>query len=295
MQRTSARLALPIAIALATLACRADPVPKDLPPFRDRPATAIGPVASNAQEAWPDRPAGMPPLSAKQIAQACVRFAECLFPDGYSMVSLQFVLLFCVGDAAVSAELAVPLSLFTPRSERAEFFVKCALEATDCAAVQSCVTARPENIECDSDGCKLVAGGPYDVSCKGDTATLKHGFETLQRDCSRAFAQCSPQSQTGCTDRTLSVCDPVSRQRGSHCDGNIRLACDVSSQVRYHDCAALGGTCVEEDDKARCDYGPPDARCINGVQALPQCVGQAMTLCVNETRISVDSPKLCST
>ncbi len=293
MHRTGARLALPIAIALATIACRADPVSKDLSPFPDRPPAAVGPVASNAQEAWPDKPAGVPPLSAKQVAQACVRLAECLVPEEYNLSSLQFLLLLCVADAAISAELAVPLSLFTPRSERAEFFVQCTLEATDCTAVEGCLTARPENIECEQDGCKLVAGGPYDVSCEGDTATLKHGFNTLQRDCSRAFAQCSPQSQTGCTDRTLSVCDPVSRQLGSRCDGNIRLACDLNGQVLYRDCAPLGGTCVEEDDKARCDYGPADPRCVIGSSALPQCVGQAMTLCVEETWVSVDSPKLC--
>lgn len=285
-----------LAAVMALSACSSAPV-------EETPAGPVGPVAANAAEAWPDAPS-VPAVTHQQIAQACERAAECIpdtmiqpcvksgactDPQGkLSHEELLALIDLCVYDATFSAERAIPLSGFSKRNERAEYFVDCTLKAADCGGVSACVSDRMDAIECQEDGCRATR--KLTVTCNGDVATLDDGTTTATRDCSRAYAQCDPKSPTGCTDRLYSACaDP---SLGDHCDGNIRLGCDGADQVSYHDCAQMGGSCQTVEGRGQCVYPTSDADC--GDTAAPAaCTGESLGVCVNGERIDMDAPALC--
>lgn len=283
---------LPVAL-LGMSACLGNPGDED-----KKPLGPIGPVASNAAEAWPTRPDNVPVLGRDDIAQGCAIAGACAIGkqqpcDGGTceITRAEAVLLvdLCVGDIVRSAERAIPLTGFNQRQERAEFYVQCLLDhAGDCAAVDACATER-EGVGCQEDGCS--ASGTYKVTCEGSIATLQQHAGTVTRDCARAYASCDPASPTGCTDRQFSRCPPEGT-RADHCDGDVRLGCDGSDQVSYHDCSRLGGTCgaLPNGDEG-CIYAGTDAACAgpNGAG----CQGQQLAACVNGARVLVDAPTLC--
>jgi hypothetical protein len=286
MKKTVLKLGLSFCFALAPLACggsNEEPAPE----------TPIGPVAKNAAEAWPERPQNVPAISAKQIAEACVLQAACIpAEEGVDRNALRSLVDLCAHDAAFSAERAIVLSGFVQRNERAEFFVDCTLKTTDCNATRACATERPDHIYCEEDGCRLQGSASYSVSCSGDIATLSAGSESVQRDCSRAFAQCSETSVTGCTDRHFSACDEIGIQAGDRCDGDIRLGCDGATQVSYRDCSRLGGSC-EQNGRGACVYPDADVRCTADKKPPPQCQGAELSLCVGHAWVTVDAPAVC--
>ncbi|MEZ4225694.1 MAG: hypothetical protein R3B13_32380 [Polyangiaceae bacterium] len=281
------------AALLSLSACSSDPV---------EPATSgpIGPLASNAAEAWPDVPT-VPAITHEQIARACVRAAECIPNDLFQQCPTCFsssgeltpdvvlaLVNICVFDAKFSAERAIPLSGFSKRNERAEFFVDCTLKAADCGGVSACVSERFDAIDCQEDGCRATR--KLSVTCNGDVATLNDGTTTATRDCSRAYAQCDPASPTGCTDRHFSACaDPA---LGDRCDGNIRLGCDGAEQVSYRDCAQMGGSCQPVNGRGTCVYPKQDAECADDATDAA-CSGQSLGVCVNGERVTVDAAAIC--
>jgi len=253
-----------------------------------------GPVATNAAEAWPDAPTAVPPISAENILEACSLAGAC--SDEVMQLDLATrtsLIDLCVFDATFSVERAIPMSGFVTSNERTEYWVKCVLDnAQACNLVEACKTERDPSIACQEDGCDGPAGAT--VTCNGDVATIVAGGKTLTRDCSRAFAQCDPESTTGCTDRPFTQC-PADASSADRCDGNIRLGCDAYNQVSYHDCTRLGGTCgAEADGSQGCVYpGQIAPECTGDDIAKATCSGSTLSACVNGRRLSVASP-LCA-
>ncbi len=286
MKKTALKLGLSFFLVLPAIACGQSAE-------EPTPASPIGPVAKDAAEAWPEQPTNVPSISAKQIAEACVLQAACIpAEEGFDRKTLRALVDLCTHDAAFSAERAIALSGFVQRNERAEFFVDCTLKASDCDATRACATQRPDEIYCEEDGCRLRADASYSVSCSGDIATLSAGSETVQRDCTRAFAQCSETSATGCTDRQFSACDEVGMKTGDRCDGNIRLGCDGANQVSFRDCSRLGGSC-EQNGAGACVYPDVDARCTSDEKAASQCQGDQLSLCVGHAWVTVTAAAVC--
>ena len=127
-------------------------------------------------------------------------------------------------------------------------------------------------------------------------ATLSRGGEQFDRDCSRAFADCDESSPTGCTDRLFSACGP--RAGADRCDGNVRLGCDGSGQVSFHDCEVLGGTCEATSSGADCVYAPgPDPGCAassgSPTTGTARCEGALLSLCVTGQRVTVAGSNIC--
>src|SRR5262249_22663622 len=210
------------------------------PPPLHPPGQPVGPIASNAQEAWPDRPMQPMPLTASEILDGCAAWAACQtnFSDRLTAAQL------CVNDVEQNAERTIPISFSSlgERDERPEFFVRCAAQnAGNCSAVTSCLTTRTAEYNCQEDGC--IAQIAYSISCEGSVAVMtRSDGQVDRRDCARAFTSCDPSSETGCTDRLFTQCDP-SKPGTDRCDSDIRLGCDNAGQISYHDCARLGGTC----------------------------------------------------
>ena len=286
MKKTALKLGLLMTFATATTACG---TAKDEP----QPDEPLGPVASNAQEAWPEKPASVPAITAEQIARACVMQAACIpASEGHDRKTLQGLVDLCAHDAAFSAERAIPLSGFGKRNERAEFFVDCTLKAVSCDAARACTTTRSDDVHCEEDGCRLTSDASPSVSCNGSIASITTSNSSTKRDCARAFAQCSEQSPTGCTDRAFSACDQVGIEQGDRCDGDIRLGCDGGNQVSYRDCTRLGGSC-RQNGKGACVYPDADARCGGDSPSPSECTGSQLSLCVGHAWISVDAPEIC--
>lgn len=265
-----------------------DPDPTQLDPR--------GPVATNADEAWPTKPDSVPQLEEQQIAEACAMAGACI-PDREQFTQQEMLALIelCVANAVWSGERAIPMSSFAQDNERAEFFVGCVFDnAGDCSAVNACRTDRAHEIYCEEDGCRLRGDASFDVSCNGDIATFSGDTGTFTRDCSRAFAQCDPQSPTGCTDRQFTACaetPPVP----DRCDGNVRLGCDSAGQVSYRDCERLGGSCGEATDGSMdCIYPDRDAACLGDEPARAACDADVLGVCVNGKRVSFSAPDICT-
>jgi hypothetical protein len=99
-------------------------------------------------------------------------------------------------------------------------------------------------------------------------------------------------SPTGCTDRPPVTCQSAAKDR---CDGDIKLGCDRCGMVSFHDCAVMGGRCVENPDGAACVYPnagpctPQDqtcagsvlAACVGGTSVMVDCVGLGLKACSN--------------
>jgi hypothetical protein len=270
----------------------------------------IGPVAKNADEAWPDKGTQPEPLTRDEIARGCAAHVVCAEGDGSTTVEERLLgLEFCVGGVPWSAERAIPMSgLFVPTAnERAEVYIRCAIEnEADCAAVRGCVTERAVDIYCQEDGCAVTSEEPYAVTCDGDVATLKRGAEEVKRDCTRALAKCDAASPTGCTDRHFTACDAANIGKADRCDGNIRLGCDGNNQVSYRDCERMGGVCGAAPDGSQdCVYPDIDAECDGhkldtggtgepGTIKPAACDGINLSVCVNKGRVTVPAPAFCA-
>ena len=251
----------------------------------------IGPVARNAQEAWPTRPTNVPVLTREEIAGACAHWVACTLPENIG--SGQGVGA-CVGNVTWSLERAIPLSSLMEGFERPEFFVACVLGAADCTAVTGCFRPRGDNtIFCEEDGCRAAGGQEFAVTCSGNIASAESSETSFMRDCASAFAECDPESPTGCTDRLFTQCAPDD-EPGDRCEGNIRLGCDSRGQVSYRDCERMGGTCgTNENGEVGCNYGPPDPECAEGMLFISRCEAGEAVVCVAGKLTRVPSPELC--
>jgi hypothetical protein len=255
----------------------------------------IGPVAHDADEAWPKRPANVPIITPEQIASACAELAACDELDPSSGMDRLAVVAFCVSQLTWSAERAIPVSGLLRWNERAEYYVLCQLEhAGDCAAQKSCSSGRDARIYCEEDGCRLLTGLGYDVSCAGSVAQLASGANVTERDCARAYAECDPSSPTGCTDRPFTAC-PSEGNKADRCDGDVRLGCDGAGQVSYRDCSRMGGSCgTTADGRQDCIYqSVPDTGCTDPALPSPSCSGSTLGVCVNGKRVSLSAPGVC--
>jgi len=255
----------------------------------------LGPVAHSAEEAWPEAPQAVPPITHEDIARACVVAGACIPEnEGIDHESMLGLIDLCVHDAVFSAERAIPLSGFVQRNERAERFVSCTLTAADCDGVNACATERAIDMYCEEAGCRPSASASYEVSCVGTTAVLAAGATTVERDCALAFAVCDGASPTGCTDRHPSAC-PEGDDRADRCDGNIRLGCDGSEQVSYRDCTRMGGLCGSLTGGGEgCIYpGPVAAECVGEATLGAECDGTQLRVCVNQRRVTVEAAEIC--
>jgi hypothetical protein len=250
-----------------------------------------GPIATNATEAWPARPA-VPSLDVESMTRACAAWAACALEDAEtrSQIDGAAAVSLCLYQLEWSAERAIPISklwisAFPDADERVEFFTSCVLEAQSCGALAACLTPRRVDMTCEEDGCRANRG--YQVSCAGEIAILTpEDGPAFSRDCSRAFAACDPASPTGCTDRGFTAC-PEPPPTPDRCDGNVRLGCDGRQQVSYRDCTRLGGTC----DAASGDCRYAEESCETGAA----CDSDQLTACVRGMRVAIEAPALCST
>lgn len=257
------------------------------------PLSPEGPVASNAAEAFPDKPAGVPPLSNSEILQACLDAADCVQTQ-YTQEQMLGLVQLCVHDVTFSAERAIPMSGFSNNNERAEYFVKCALDnAGNCSAVDACRTQRIGDITCQEDGCRIPSDTTSKVTCNGDVATITIGDASAKRDCTRAYAKCDPSSPTGCTDRHYTAC-PADGTKADRCDGNVRLGCDGAGQVSYHDCTRMGGTCgTTQSGVQGCIYPNVNPACETNPVPDPQCVSGSIQICINGQQLTTPAPGVC--
>lgn len=258
-------------------------------------SNAIGPIAHNASEAFPNKPVSLPAIDATGIVKSCALYTACTAPSNQSsQADLLFGEGLCIGDVTWSAERAIPVSNLTSDAERAEYFVQCVIaHAGDCQAISACAASRSSDIYCEEDGCRGPSGAQ--VTCQGTVATVHAGSDTFTRDCALAYAKCDPSSSTGCTDRPFTRCPPGGNT-ADHCDGNVRLGCDSLGQVSYHDCARMGGTCgTLPDGRQGCIYngGVTDPQCASG-SAEPSCSGSTLSACVNGQLVSADAPEVCT-
>jgi hypothetical protein len=244
---------------------------------------ADGRVDVTASQAWPARTTEPAPLTAAEVAKACVALGSCLDTKD-SPATL-------VGLCAMpdgSEERAVPAG---KTNERRSWVLRAALEGGSCDALKSLETERAKEIYCEEDGCwwsSSTVPAPT-VSCAGDVATMKaQDGRVLTRDCSRAYQKCDATSPTGCTDRHPASCDASAKDR---CDGAIKLGCDHAGRVSFHDCARVaGGTCVENaDGSAACVY--PDAKKCS-VPSASTCSGTKVSVCVGGALEEVDCTAL---
>jgi hypothetical protein len=256
--------------------------------------TPEGPVAHDANEAWPKKSTTAPTITPEELVSACVEFTACGAGDPNAtdpMISISY----CVSQLIWSAERAIPASGLLKWNERIEHYVKCQLDhAGDCTAQKSCSSGRDSAIDCEEDGCRTSGGVKFAVTCDGSVAHLEGGTSTFDRDCALAYAECDVASPTGCTDRPFTACPPETSTK-DRCDGNIRLGCDGKGQVSYHDCSRLGGVCgTTSDGSEGCIYKEPaDAQCPDEKQLYPSCDGGTLSVCVNGARISVPGTGVC--
>ena len=252
------------------------------------------PTATSAEEAWPERPDGVPVLTGEQIIEACTISATC-WPDApvwWTLEDRSWFLGNCVAAVSFAAERAIPVAFLaiTPwaGNERAEFWVPCVLDnQDDCALVESCMTPRSNHFSCQEDGCEAEKA-LLQVECAGTIATLFATDETVVRDCSRAYAECDPMSRTGCTDRHFSRC-PAEPPLPDRCDGDIRLGCDGGCNVSYRDCTRMGGTCeTTAGGLGQCVYPGATPDCV-GQGTDVTCGGGLASACVTGRRVTVPS------
>lgn len=262
------------------------------------PQNAIGPVAANADEAWPRRPTQPAALTPDEIALGCAAWAVCQGDDPNTVVMAEALasINLCALDIAWSAERAIPMGYLVlgELDERPEFFLRCAAEHEgDCEAIAACQTKRAAEIYCEEDGCRPDNGVTYTVTCEGTVATLKAGDKEHRRDCARAFTECDAKSPTGCTDRLYTQCS--ADNTGDHCDGAIRIGCDGAGQVSYRDCERLGGTCGKTATGAEgCVYTtPPEAPCKADEVGSSACEAGNLAMCILGKRVSVPAPAIC--
>ncbi|MFW5739643.1 MAG: hypothetical protein ACOC1F_04695 [Myxococcota bacterium] len=247
-----------------------------------------GTVDITVGQAWPNRRAEPPPLTSRELAEACSLLAAC-WTEGYADAEAarserDTLLGLCLLPEVVMfwEERAVPA---TGINERWSFEVRAILAAAgDCDTVHAIQTHRPPQITCEEAGCWWSsATDPIpDVTCQGDIAILHSNGQTYERDCSHALQACDPLSPTGCTDRAPTKCTPPAQDR---CEGDVRLGCDGNGRVSFHDCTRLeGGRCQDTDDGVRCVY-PNAGQCEPSDSA---CEGEVLKVCVLGQMLEVD-------
>jgi hypothetical protein len=243
--------------------------------------TTDGRVDISAAEAWPSRPAEPRAITPAETLGACAILSACfshLGDAGATDADQIKGIASCVDPAMrMWEERAVPE---LNENERWSFKVRTILEKKACGGVLA-VSTRPAGVTCQEDGCYWSdPGPPPTVTCEGDVATLSTAHGTFTRDCSHAYTACSTESGTGCTDRPRVACDSRGNDR---CDGDVKLGCDRCGLVSFHDCALLGGHCVENPSGAACVYPDPA-----GCTAAPSCAGNVLTFCVAGAPTTVD-------
>ncbi len=274
-------------LAIGALGCTSEPYRSPVGPAYadDGP---FGDVASDAQEAWPNKP-NVTPVTALEVLEACAAVARCGGTPWSGVSDPVWAAGQCIQVVGHSGERAIPMSwAMSGWNERVELFVHCAIDGQDdCAAVAECLTERASTIYCEEDGCRATY--QYDVTCDGTVAHLATSAEPIVRDCARAFAVCDPDSHTGCTDRPFSLC-PEDAAPADRCDGNIRLGCDGKGQVSYHDCERLTGVCEQAGGVGDCAYGG-DGGCTTDYDAF--CAGTDLVGCVGGRHVTVSAPDIC--
>ena len=291
---SSTRLAL-LAIAAATAAacavttddsCAGGACNSSVPKGETHGVRADGRVDVTAAQAWPSRNVEPAPLTAGQIAQACARIGGCLAPTDHTPSAkedddLGWATALCTTPDGAE-ERVIPLA---DQNERWSYILREALVAKSCADVNALKTKRAAGIDCQEDGCWWAYSTSIPkVTCAGDVATLESGGTTYVRDCSHSYTHCSPTSPTGCTDRGPVGCDPAGLDR---CDGEVKLGCDHTGRVSFHDCGLVGQKCVEDTQGAHCATAAADT-CSVGAS----CEGAVLSLCVEGGKVTVDCAAL---
>ncbi len=122
------------------------------------------------------------------------------------------------------------------------------------------------------------------MTCNGSVATLTSGTYAVTRDCAHALAKCDPASPTGRTDRHPTGCVHPAKDR---CDGDVRIGCDGTGRLSFHDCTRVpGGKCQQVGSALECVY--PD----NNSFFPPTCNGNVLTTCVFGTPVDIDCTAL---
>jgi len=262
---------------------------------------ADGTVDITLEQAWPDRSLEPTPLSALELAQACVALSACQEvepPDAGTIEGVRRIILsLCAQPAPDSPagsgpgtyfweERAVPLM---DENERWTFKAREMIaRAGNCTDVLAVATARTKEIHCEEAGCWWTSPSlPIPtVTCNGDVATLVTSGRSFDRDCARSFTRCDETSPTGCSDRAPVACASPAEDR---CDGAFRIGCDGSGRVSLRDCSrAPGATCGGTPGNLGCIY--PDAgECAPGAGV---CEGASLRLCVFGSSQLVDCTAL---
>lgn len=253
---------------------------------------ADGTVDITPEEAWPKRAAESPPLSAEELARACVALAACetVEPEGGASVEETRKLLLNVCTRPSASYFWEERAVMTGgQRERWTFEAREVISlAGDCAAIREVPENRPKEIVCEEVGCwwQSPTHPIPSVTCEGTVATLRSKSDstrTIVRDCARALAICDPSSSTGCTDRAPVACTAPASDR---CDGDIRIGCDGTGRVSFHDCGRVpGGTCGDTGDGLGCIYPDTLDDCPPGTYG---CEGDVLHLCVLGTAVDID-------
>ena len=255
------------------VACSANPT---------EPARAMradGRVDVDAITAWPTRGVEPTLLTAQEIAQACALVGACTTAsDGRAAPSDEEAIASTARCAYPDGaeERAVPTD---GTNERWSFWVREVLaRAPSCEAIHAIHTNRAKQTYCEEDGCWWTGASRPSVACAGTMATLVADGRTWTRDCAHAYARCDEGSATGCTDRRPLACDPRAMDR---CDGDVKLGCDSSGIVSFHDCTLIHTRCQETAVGAECVP-------IAAGSCEQRCDGSRLSMCVFGGTVTVD-------
>ncbi len=255
-------------------------------------------VAKNALEAWPDRPEDVPPVRRDDLLTAAAVLSLCNALE-YSAEIPPGTISWEVQWWHWHLEREIPIKSGAA-SERVEFIVNCVVaNRADCSAVRACTTEADIGGRCEEIGCSEPSD--FYTSCDGDVASVyvRSSYACIERnprDCSRAFAQCDPSRYRGCTDRRPTLCpEPAVPDR---CEGNIRLGCDGTGHVSFHNCASIeGGRCgPTSEGNFDCILADPvDSGCPSDrFQTTPTCKGGIMTACLYGKTARAEVPEVCA-
>jgi hypothetical protein len=304
---TSARLSFVARLALlaplvsaGALACSVDVAPLGCPAGAvcdtGAPSGPVHGVAKDgtvdvtAAEAWPNRPAEPAALTPAQLANACAIEGACLLdPKTGAPMSddaVAFLVQLCTLPSGAE-ERVIPEN---ESNERWSWKHHAALSAGgSCDVVRNLTTTRASHFYCEEDGCWWAGGTTPTptVTCAGDVATLQYAGRTTTRDCSHAYTHCDPTSATGCTDRKTVACEHPALDK---CDGDVRLGCDGTGRVSFHDCSRYpGGHCQVTATGPACVYPDAATGCDTSKTG---CSGDVLSLCVAGALQQVDCKSL---
>lgn len=244
------------------------------------PLRADKTVDITVTEAWPNRAMESAPLTAAEHGLACAIWAGCVGKSDAERLTL----IDACGN--LSSEFWEERAVMAPgKNERWPYEARAAIAVkNDCAAVLALETKRPGPINCEEDGCwwtSVTSPLPV-VTCAGDVATLVSAGTTYTRDCTHALATCDASSPTGCTDRAPTACD--STDAIDRCDGDVRIGCDGTGKVSFHDCARVRAKCVTTGGKSGC-VAENAGECAS--TGLHSCAADSVEVCVDGKKIVV--------